>query len=45
MVSGRRGTVTARAVAETVQYNAPKLTVVSSLTGEPAEPGELERPE
>ncbi|WP_369690767.1 beta-ketoacyl synthase N-terminal-like domain-containing protein [Nocardia crassostreae] len=34
-----------RAVAETVRFNPPELTIVSSLTGELAEPGELERPE
>ncbi|MGH3375173.1 MAG: amino acid adenylation domain-containing protein [Actinoallomurus sp.] len=33
-----------QAVAETVEFNPPELAVISSLTGEPAEPGELERP-
>ncbi|MFI9509721.1 amino acid adenylation domain-containing protein [Nocardia sp. NPDC052566] len=34
-----------QAVAETVQFNAPRVTIVSSLTGELAKPGELERPD
>ena len=34
-----------QAVAETVEFNPPTLAVVSSLTGEPAKPGELERPD
>ncbi|WP_378733236.1 amino acid adenylation domain-containing protein [Nocardia brasiliensis] len=34
-----------QAVAETVRFNPPQLTIVSSLTGELAEPGELERPD
>ncbi|MFC9998713.1 amino acid adenylation domain-containing protein [Nocardia sp. NPDC127526] len=33
-----------QAVAETVRFNPPTLTVVSSLTGKLAEPGELEQP-
>lgn len=34
-----------RAVAETVRFHPPRLPVVSSLTGELAEPGQLERAE
>jgi polyketide synthase 12 len=34
-----------QAVAETVRFHPPRTTIVSSLTGELAKPGELERPE
>ena len=34
-----------RAVAETIQFNPPKMAIVSSLTGELAKPGELEQPD
>ncbi|KAI1350019.1 nonribosomal peptide synthetase 7 [Xylaria sp. FL0043] len=34
-----------RAVAKTLQYNAPKLRVVSSVSGQLAEPGQLESPD
>jgi polyketide synthase 12 len=34
-----------KAVAETVQFNPPKMAMVSSLTGEMAKPGELEQPD
>lgn len=34
-----------RAVAQSVQYHSSTLAIVSSLTGEVAQPGELEKPE
>ncbi|MEU9332326.1 amino acid adenylation domain-containing protein [Streptomyces sp. NPDC048290] len=34
-----------RAVADTVRFHPPRVPVVSGLTGEPAAPGELERPD
>ncbi|TGB19163.1 amino acid adenylation domain-containing protein [Streptomyces palmae] len=34
-----------RAVADTVRFHPPTIPLVSSLTGEPAAPGEMERPE